>query len=326
MLVTYADSRGFTAASTRVVIARSYSRYSRSTWLDSETTASGMLLGEHGAHPLLVLGVGVGVQEADAERGDALVAEPARDGAGAVLVERAHLGAGEVEPAADALDQVPGHDPVGLHPEVRVAVAVGHRLAGDLEHRLVALGGDVAEGVDLALEQLVGGNGGAVADRADRVAVALGQAEQSEHLVDPGHEPVGRVARRRRGLGGDELAGVLVEGDDVGEGAPGVDADADPARHGRSLVRRSWSGDGNTCPLFYPRLVDLSVVVRGTEPPGRTFASYGDVHVGVQVGRESVGLVPADTAAPEWTLDVQVSTATSAGRRCTARRATGSCT
>ncbi len=41
MLVTYADSRGFTAASTSVVIARSYSRYSRSTSLDRLTTASG---------------------------------------------------------------------------------------------------------------------------------------------------------------------------------------------------------------------------------------------------------------------------------------------
>jgi hypothetical protein len=41
MFVTYADSRGFTAASTSVVIARSYSRYSRSTWLLRDTTASG---------------------------------------------------------------------------------------------------------------------------------------------------------------------------------------------------------------------------------------------------------------------------------------------
>ena len=47
------------------------------------------------------------------------------------------------------------------------------------------------------------------------------------------------------------------------------------------------------------------MVVRGNQPPGRAFASYGDVHVGVQVGREPVGLVPADTAAPEWTLDVR---------------------
>jgi hypothetical protein len=48
------------------------------------------------------------------------------------------------------------------------------------------------------------------------------------------------------------------------------------------------------------------VIVRGTDPPGRTFASYGDVHVGVQVGREAVGLVPADTAAPEWALTCEV--------------------
>ncbi len=41
MLVTYAESRGLTAASTRVVIARSYSRYSRSTSLETETTADG---------------------------------------------------------------------------------------------------------------------------------------------------------------------------------------------------------------------------------------------------------------------------------------------
>jgi hypothetical protein len=40
-LHAYADSRGFTAASTRVVMARSYSRYSRSTSLESDTTASG---------------------------------------------------------------------------------------------------------------------------------------------------------------------------------------------------------------------------------------------------------------------------------------------
>ena len=63
--------------------------------------------------------------------------------------------------------------------------------------------------------------------------------------------------------------------------------------------------DGNTCQSSYARVVDLSVIVRGTEPPGRTFASYRDVHVGVQVGREAVGLVPADTPAPEWALDVK---------------------
>ena len=38
---TYDATVGFTAASISVVIARSYSRYSGSTWLDSENTACG---------------------------------------------------------------------------------------------------------------------------------------------------------------------------------------------------------------------------------------------------------------------------------------------
>ncbi len=41
MSATYRATLGFTAASTSVVIARSYSRYSRSTSLLSDTTASG---------------------------------------------------------------------------------------------------------------------------------------------------------------------------------------------------------------------------------------------------------------------------------------------
>jgi len=52
--------------------------------------------------------------------------------------------------------------------------------------------------------------------------------------------------------------------------------------------------------------MDLQILVRGTDPPGRTFASYGDVHVGVQVDRDPFGMVPADTAAPQWPLTVRV--------------------
>ena len=126
-----------------------------------------MLPGQHGRHPPLVVGIGVGVQEADAERVDTAIAEPARDGRRAFLVKRPQLGAGVIEPTADGLDQVGGDDPVGLDPEVGVPVAVGDGLAGDLEDELKALGGDEAEPADLALEQLVGRDRGAVADRGD---------------------------------------------------------------------------------------------------------------------------------------------------------------
>ena len=186
----------------------------------------GVLLGEDLAHPLLVPRLGVGVQEADAEGVDPPGAEPAGHLARTVLVEGPYLGAGVVEPPADRAHQVARHDPGRLDPEVGVAVAVRHRLPRDLEHRVVPLGGDESEPVDLALEQLVGGDGGAVADRADRVTGEVTQ--QPQHLVDAGQEAVGGVGRRRRRLGGHELAGVLVEGHHVGERAAGVDADPDP--------------------------------------------------------------------------------------------------
>jgi hypothetical protein len=69
-----------------------------------------------------------------------------------------------------------------------------------------------------------------VCDRGDRLAA---DAEVREHLPDPGEEALGGVGGGGRGLGGGELAGLLVERDDVGERAAGVDADADAAGHRR---------------------------------------------------------------------------------------------
>src|SRR5699024_3280384 len=58
---------------------------------------------------------------------------------------------------------------------------------------------------------------------------ARSQAGAREHLLDPGQETVGGVARGRRRLGGDQLARLFVEGDDVGERSARVDADSDSA-------------------------------------------------------------------------------------------------
>ena len=116
----------------------------------------GVLAAQDVAHPQLVGIVGVGVDQADADGGDALVLEPAGRRDGRLLVEGADLRTGEVEPTTHRAHAVRRDDAVGLDPEVGVPVAVGHRLAGDLEHELVALGGDEAERLDLALEQLVG--------------------------------------------------------------------------------------------------------------------------------------------------------------------------
>ena len=62
----------------------------------------------------------------------------------------------------------------------------------------------------------------------------------------------------------------------------------------------------------------MRVVVVGTDLPGRHFhdgdgAPIDQVHVGVQVGREPVGLVRGDGPEARWSLDVRVVTADDGG-------------
>src|SRR5690349_16787652 len=81
--------------------------------------------------------------------------------------------AGAVEPLVDLLHQVQWHDAVGLDPEVRVAVAVGHALAADLEDAAEPLRGDESEPAEVVLQQGVGGDRGAVHDLGGRVGADL---------------------------------------------------------------------------------------------------------------------------------------------------------
>ena len=107
------------------------------------------------------------MHQADADGADALRAEELRGRAHALLVERAQLLPAEIEPAADLADELQRHDAVGLHPEIGIAVALRHRLAGDLEDVAEARGDDQAERIDLALQQRVGGDRGAVGKADD---------------------------------------------------------------------------------------------------------------------------------------------------------------
>ena len=113
----------------------------------------------------------------------------------AVLVERAQFLAAEIQPAAGLAHAVERHDALRLHPEIRIAVALRHRLAGDLEDVAEALGDDQAERVDLALQQRVGRDRGAVRQAGD--------------VARLGRRPARRIAStpRTRPIAG--LAGVL---------------------------------------------------------------------------------------------------------------------
>ncbi len=197
-------------------------------------------------HPVLVRRVGVGVQEAHADRVDAAVAEPPGDPDRLLGVERADLLAPVVQPLFDGLHQVDGHDAGRLDPEVRIAVPVWHALPGDLQHELVPLGGDEAQPAHLTGEELVGGDRGAV---ADRLHARSGPAELVEDLAHTSQEALGRVGRGGRCLGGHQPAGLLVEGDHVGEGAAGVDTDADASGHASSgaVSGTPRNGTGTRC-------------------------------------------------------------------------------
>ena len=77
--------------------------------------------------------VGVRMDEANADRGDARVAKEARGGADAFLVEWPQFFAKEIETPADFAHVAQRHDALRLHPEIGIAVALGHRLTGDFE-------------------------------------------------------------------------------------------------------------------------------------------------------------------------------------------------
>src|SRR6476469_4918989 len=104
-----------------------------------------MLTTEHLAHAQLMRRVGIGVQEADTNRVDAALGEEASGGNGLYVVEGLELDAGGGESAADGAHQVGRDNAVGLDPEVAVPVPVRHRLAGALQHEVVAVGGDETE-------------------------------------------------------------------------------------------------------------------------------------------------------------------------------------
>ena len=122
------------------------------------------------------------------------LAEELRRGAHACLVERAQLFAEKVQPAAGLAHIAQRHNALGLHPEIRVAVALGHRLPRDLENVPEAFGDDQSEAFDLALQQRVGGDGRAVSEHCQ---VADAGAPLGKDGLDAAHQRNRRILRRR---------------------------------------------------------------------------------------------------------------------------------
>jgi len=168
---------------------------------------------------LLVLVGDVRVDQADGERLDAALHELPDDPLDLLLVDGHHgLAAG-----AHALDGLDGvgeqRRRIGLDHDDPAGQGARRLRAGQVQDLLEALRGDQADAGALALEDRVGGHGGAVHDVAE-----LGRAD-ARRLADLGHadeHALGGVARRRRGL--DPVLGpvLVIDEEEVGEGATDV--------------------------------------------------------------------------------------------------------
>ena len=152
-----------------------------------------ILGGDELGHPLLVGWVQVGVEEAHPDRMHPVLTEEPDLVSDRRLVERSdHLPLG-VQALRDLSNQLERNDPVGLDPEVRVAVSVGDALAGDLEYVPEALGGEEPQPLGFVFEQRVGGDGRPVTHRGDVVGGALRLVEDQAKSLGERHPP-GRTA------------------------------------------------------------------------------------------------------------------------------------
>ena len=213
---------------------------------------AGVPRGHQLADPVLVRRVGVGMEQADGEPVDPERHQLVGRGEDPVLVERRQLGAVVAHPPGRLAHQVQRHETFRLHPEERVSVAVGHRLAGDLDQVAEAFGDQQPEPFEPVLQHRVGRRRRAVQDLADP---GPRRARRFQHLVDAVEQAEARIGGRARRLDRELVARLLVERDHVGKGAAGVYGDAE--RHDSFAISR-----------LYP-LPGHDIV---THPPGQSHA------------------------------------------------------
>ena len=179
---------------------------------------TGELLGEDLADAPLVLGVHVGVQQADGDRLDVL---PSQDRGGVAhgrVVERSEHLALRAESLADHDRPVARHERLRLL-ELRVVEGRPH-LARDLEQVAEPVGRHEAAPGDLPLDDRVRGDGRRVDDERH---VAHGDATLREGTARGLHEPLRGVGGRRQHLRDRHLARPLVDEGRVGERPSDVD-------------------------------------------------------------------------------------------------------
>jgi len=194
-------------------------------------------VGQQGADDLagdtLVLGIGIGVQEADRDRFHARIGQRAARILDAGALERRMNLAGGEHAFLGLQGETAGHQRtmlveqkiIGLGP---IAAADDVNVAGAARH-------DQASGSALALDQRVDGDGRAVNELVDGLKPALVQA------ID---DALNQVGRRGQALGLHECARRLLEADEIRERSADIDRNdehADPPRRPVELRSRGFT-------------------------------------------------------------------------------------
>ena len=176
------------------------------------------LLQDQFPHPEFVGRVSVGMGQGNGDGLDSFVAEMLCRRTYRVFVERGNDSAVKGGAFLDFKDALRGHGAFRLHPDVGVGQA-GHAVASDFQNVLESVGYQYSDGCTLALEDGVGGDGGAVKDVTN---LRVGHAIGAENLADAGDEATGWVIGSGGSLEQLETAGGEVQEDNVGEGSPHV--------------------------------------------------------------------------------------------------------
>ena len=175
------------------------------------------MLRDDGADAPLVRRIGVGVQQANRNSRDAEVHKVLHRLDHTRLVQGFEHRSVVAQTLPDFAHEMQGNEARRFDPEERIAVAVGNRLARDLDDVAEPRGHEQAEALEAVLQNGVGRRRGAVEHLAQHRSVSPG------HVPNTVEETATGIVGRARGLDGNLRAGVLIDGNDVGEGPASVD-------------------------------------------------------------------------------------------------------
>ena len=172
-------------------------------------------------HPHLMRRVAVGMKEGDRNRLHVFGGESPSGLANASLVQRNPYGAIRPDTARNSEAAAPGHQRPGLG--IVEVVEVGTGLVRNFEHVPEALGRKQSRFRSAALDNGIGGHGGAMHGKGE---LARLNSERGERLVDTGDASLRGIRGDGGHLGSQDLAGDLLNQDDIGERATDIHADA----------------------------------------------------------------------------------------------------